>query len=406
MSNRNSSQSQRSLLGTLAAIVLLVLAIIISQLTGIDFIGVLTGEATPTPTAAPTEPGTPIATVPGEAVVELVVPQGFGAEHSFWQVFFTQPSGSSDEATYTGGIDTQLAAAIGGARSTLDIAAYEFNNEILTEAVIEAHERGVRVRVVTDDEAGIEDDETTLSRLIAAGIPVVDDDRTDLMHNKFVIIDGSVVWTGSWNLTINGTYRNNNNVIRLRSRRAVENFQAEFDEMFIDRQFGPTSPANTPNPTFTQDGVPIGIYFAPEDDVTTAMIDALRSADSHIRIMTFSFTLDDVRDVILAEAASGVQVEGIFDSLQATRPFSELIPLHCAGLPMRTDGGRFILHHKVFIIDDDTVVTGSFNFSANATEANDENLLIIQDPVLAAQFIAEFERRWQEAEVPTGIDCS
>jgi phosphatidylserine/phosphatidylglycerophosphate/cardiolipin synthase-like enzyme len=51
----------------------------------------------------------------------------------------------------------------------------------------------------------------------------------------------------------------------------------------------------------------------------------------------------------------------------------------------------------VFIIDGKTVVTGSFNFSSNANENNDENLLIIDSPELAAQYAAEFERVYAQA---------
>jgi phosphatidylserine/phosphatidylglycerophosphate/cardiolipin synthase-like enzyme len=72
---------------------------------------------------------------------------------------------------------------------------------------------------------------------------------------------------------------------------------------------------------------------------------------------------------------------------------------------MRQDGNKYVLHHKVFIIDDKTVITGSFNFSASAQDGNDENVVIITDPDLAAQYIAEFNRRWAEAVVPTNITC-
>ncbi|MFH1064425.1 MAG: phospholipase D-like domain-containing protein [Candidatus Woesearchaeota archaeon] len=55
------------------------------------------------------------------------------------------------------------------------------------------------------------------------------------------------------------------------------------------------------------------------------------------------------------------------------------------------------MHHKVFIIDEKVVVTGSFNPSSNADKNNDENLLIIHDPIVAAEFLEEFERVWGEA---------
>ena len=154
-----------------------------------------------------TTPASP--TAPTGSVVPIPVGQGFGASKGFWQVYFTAPTGSRDATTYRGGLDDVLAAQIDQVQQTLDIAAYEFNSPALTQAILAAKNRGVRVRIVTDDDDGLGDDETTLNQFVAAGIPVVTDNRSALMHDKFMILDSTVVWTGSWNYTINDTYRNN-----------------------------------------------------------------------------------------------------------------------------------------------------------------------------------------------------
>lgn len=360
---------------------------------------------TPTPTSTST-PVPPTATpVPG-SVIPLPVTQGFGAEKGFWQVYFTAPTGSRDPSTYVGGIDEILAAQIGQVQQTLDVAAYEFNSPALTQAILDAKARGVRVRIVTDDDAGLGDDNTTLTQLEAAGIPIATDQRSALMHNKFMILDSATVWTGSWNYTINDTYRNNNNALALRSQSAVLNYQTEFNEMFIEGRFGPTSPANTPRAEFTQDGVPIGVYFSAEDDVIGKILATIQSAQTSIHFMTFSFTVDEIGQALIAQAADGVDVSGIFERTGSQTQFSELTPLFCAGLSVRQDGNPFVLHHKVFIIDGKTVLSGSFNVSANATNSNDENLISITDPDLAAQYLAEFDRRWAEASTPTALSCS
>lgn len=400
MAKRKStpSQQQRNLIGTILGIIVLIIAFVVSQITGIDILGV---NPTPTPSIVPIPT---ILTTPG-SVATFNLPQGFGAQKGFWQVYFTAPTGSRDPNTYSGGIDTMLATAIGAAQRSVDIAAYEFNLPTLTQAVLDARGRGVTVRVVTDDDDGLGDDETTLQQFVSAGIPVVTDDRSALMHNKFVILDGLTVWTGSWNYTVNDTYRNNNNALVIRSRQAVANYQAEFDEMFAQGRFGPSSPSTTPNVQFAQDGIPIGAYFAPEDDVIRAIDDALSRAQRSIRFMTFSFTVDEMADILVSRAGAGVNVQGIFERTGSETEFSELTPLFCAGLQVRQDGNPFVLHHKVFIVDDVTVITGSFNISDNATTSNDENLVIISDPDLAAQYNAEFNRRWAEAVTPTSLSC-
>jgi phosphatidylserine/phosphatidylglycerophosphate/cardiolipin synthase-like enzyme len=333
--------------------------------------------------------------------------QGFGAQKGFWQVYFTAPTGSRNSATYVGGIDGQLADAIAATTRTLDIAAFEFNNVVLTQAVLDAHTRGVVVRMVVDDEHGLKDKATTIGQFVAAGIPVVDDARKALMHNKFMILDGLTVWTGAWNYSINDTYRNNNNALALRSRNAVQAYQAEFNKMFELRLFGSAKPATAkPLSSFTQDGIPIQILFAPEDRIVAALAVALSSAQKSIQFMAFSFTLDDVAGVMQQKADVGVSIQGIFETTGSETQTSELRPLLCSGLEVKQDGNPFVLHHKVFIIDGKTVIAGSFNFSAGARDENDENLIIITDPDLALQFQEEFSRRWAEAKVPTRVTCN
>jgi phosphatidylserine/phosphatidylglycerophosphate/cardiolipin synthase-like enzyme len=341
-------------------------------------------------------------------VLTFNLPQGFGAQKGFWQVFFTAPTGSRDAKTYVNGIENQLASAIQKLQpgNTLDIAAFEFNLPVLTAAVLDAHQRGVIVRMVVDTQNALEDDDSTLPQLVKAGIPVVDDKRSAFMHNKFMILNGATVWTGSWNYTINDTYRNNNNAIALRSRRLVERYQAEFNQMFNQKLFGPKKAPSQSN-TFTQDGVPIQVYFAPEDKVLPAIIQTITGAKKSIRFMTFSFTDYDVAKAILDRSAANksIRVQGIFETTGSETAASELRTLMCAGLDARQDGNPFVLHHKVFIVDDSIVITGSFNISTNATESNDENLVIIPDPDLAAQYRAEFDRRWAEARKPSNITC-
>ncbi|MEP7293379.1 MAG: phospholipase D-like domain-containing protein, partial [Chloroflexota bacterium] len=203
--------------------------------TDTPFVITATPGATNTPFVITATPRPPTATaVPAGSVTLLPVGQGFGASKGFWQVYFTAPTGSRDASTYRGGIDEILAAQLGLVQQTLDIAAYEFNSPALTQAVLAAKARGVRIRIVTDDDDGLGDDETTLHQFEAVGIPIVTDERSALMHDKFMILDSATVWTGSWNYTINDTYRNNNNALALRSQLAVQDYQTEFNEMFVD----------------------------------------------------------------------------------------------------------------------------------------------------------------------------
>ena len=330
-----------------------------------------------------------------------------GLETANWIAMFTLPTTSRNEEDYVDGIDDELIALINDVQSTLDIAAFEWNNPRISQAVVDAHNRGVVVRMVVDDEHTIEDheeliadgEESAFQLIIDAGIPYRDDDRGGLMHNKFMIMDSQILWTGSMNFTMNGTYRNNNNVFVMSSTEAVAAYQAEFDEMFIDGEFGQkSSPVN--GTSFSVGDVGVQVMFAPEDDPVSQLIEELSAAQSQIRFMTFSFTLDEVGQVILDRAKAGVDIEGIFEARGSRTEFSELPLLLCSGFRVFQDGNSGTFHHKVFIIDDHTVVTGSFNISENATNSNDENMVIIHSTQIAAQYLAEYARVRTQATVP------
>ncbi len=265
---------------------------------------------------------------------EFRLARGYGVKGDYWTVYFSSPYGGSEASNRAGGIDAMLAAAIDAARVSLDIAAFELNNPLLTEAILAAAGRGLRVRVVTDDEHGLRADDGFMGRLQAAGIPLVDDARSALMHNKFVIIDSSSVWTGSMNLTVNGVERHNNNLLQLRQAEAARRYQAEFDEMFGQGLFGPRSPRGDTTP-FAEGAARIRVYFGPEDEPALALLDALAGAQDSIRFLAFSFTLDDLGSLLLRQAARDVALQGIFERVGSESVWSELGPLHCAGLDVR-----------------------------------------------------------------------
>jgi len=299
---------------------------------------------------------------------------------------------------------------IQGARQSIHVACFEFDLRPVAEALITAHERGVEVQWITDDEHGTEADEEEEHGLFAmlarAGIEVKDDERGALMHNKFWIFDGQTVWTGSTNITSNGNFRNNNNVLAMDSPEVAAIYEREFAEMWAG-EFGPTSPSTVDDQSVTIGRTSVQVLFSPEDDVVAKLVPLIEGAQDTIRIMAFSFTHDDLGGAVLARAEAGVEVRGIFETRGSETAYSEMARLYCGGVPVRQDGNPGTFHHKVFIVDGDMVVTGSLNFSENADESNDENVVVVSNSEMAGQYLEEFERRWAEATEPDGadVDC-
>lgn len=98
----------------------------------------------------------------------------------------------------------------------------------------------------------------------------------------------------------------------------------------------------------------------------------------------------------------GVKVEVILDKSQRTDEYSSATFLSNAGIPVKIDAQHAIAHNKIMIIDGETVITGSFNFTKAAEENNAENLLIVQDKKLAERYIKNWQEHAKHSEVYSG----
>ena len=201
------------------------------------------------------------------------------------------------------------------------------------------------------------------------------------------------------NYTVNGAYRSDNNLVRIRSQELAEDYLEEFEEMFIERQFGSNSRVNTPYPQVKVNGTLVEVYFSPDDGTLERVIELVNEAQRSVKFMAFSFTDDDLAAALIERAGSGLDISGVMEKSQASsNTGGEYETLLENGINVRLDGNPASMHHKVIIIDDRVVITGSYNFSQSAKMRNDENTLIIHSTEIAALYLEEFERVWLEAQ--------
>ncbi len=354
-------------------------------------------SVTPTENTTPLTPPTTdsASEEPSAALKDIPFAAGYGVDGGWYELYFTNPS-SPLASQETGGIDAPLAAAIDSAKLSVDVAVYSLSLNSIRDALIRAHDRGVQVRMVMESDNL---DRSDPQKLKDAGIPILGDRREGLMHDKFVVIDNSEVWTGSMNFTDSGAYADNNNMIRIRSVKMAENFTREFEEMFIDDKFGDNIVSQTPNPRVTIDGTPIDVYFSPDDNVQSSFIDLVNNAEESIYFLAFSFTADPIGEAVMTRARDGVTVAGVMDAEQVNSNVgTEFDPFLQAGLSVFRDAIEGQMHHKVMIIDESIVLLGSYNFTNSAETRNDENLLVVYNKDIAAQFIAEFQRVYAQAQ--------
>ena len=363
-----------------AVFVLVLAGFLIQACAPIPSVPRVTATKTLAPRAAPTKhaglEGAPLAV-------------GYGVDGGWFQLYFTDPA-NAGAAQRSGGPDEALVAAMDSARLSIDAAIYSFSLDTVRRALVRAHRRGVVVRVVMESDNM---DGFDAQALKDAGIPVLGDRREGLMHNKFLVVDRTDVWTGSMNMTDDGAYSDRNNLIKIRSRELASDYEAEFNEMFVDDRFGHESGTATPYPRVTVDGTVIEVYFSPDDHVGSRLAELLTGAQSSIEFLAYSFTSDPLGEAIRGRADAGVRVRGVMDADQVrTNQGTEYDRFRIRGLEVRLDGEEGLMHHKVLIIDRKTIVLGSYNFTASAEKSNDENVLVIHSAEIAGKFTEEFRR--------------
>ena len=345
--------------------------------------------------------------VPTSVVVNAsatAAPLSNNGSGNWWEVYFTDPVNMDNPDQWQGSIEEEIIKKINNAKTSIHIASFEFDLTPVAEALVAAKQRGVEVQWVTDNEHGLEADEEPghgqFEMLMKAGIEVRADDRTALMHNKFWIFDQQMVWTGSTNITENGIFDQDNNVLVIYSTDLAAIYEAEFQEMW-NGEFGPRSPSQLTRQNTVVNGSTINVIFTSEGHtIEEAIIHLLNSAQKSIRFLAFSFTDYPMAKAMIDRAAVGVNVAGVFEKVGSSTDSAELRTLYCAGVPARRDGNGGFMHNKVVIVDERYVVTGSLNFSTNAETSNDENVLIIDNPDIARLYMQEFERVWNMAEDP------
>ncbi|MCK4396520.1 MAG: T9SS type A sorting domain-containing protein [Candidatus Marinimicrobia bacterium] len=337
-------------------------------------------------------------------------------------------------------LDEKLIERIDQAQYSIDFCFYNIKRQNIVDSLISTFNRGLDVRVITEHD---HIDNQVVQDLINAGITVIDDtfgnnSGNRYMHNKFAIFDfrdsSSVVddwiWTGSYNITDEGTESNANNVIEIQHSDLARAYTLEFEEMW-------GSDSGVPNPdsskfhgnktdntqhNFLIDSIPVGLYFSPSDGSTEKICNAISTADSTIYFCILAFTRQDVCDTMKTKWDSGISVKGVFDrsdwlgqysksrdmtgDTTSNNPWNPPAPVYSDSVQALWGPKR--LHHKYMLIDSDfdsggIVITGSQNWSNNGELYNDENTLIIYSSNIANQYLQEFVERYREAGC---IGCS
>ncbi|HOJ28889.1 MAG TPA: phospholipase D-like domain-containing protein [Spirochaetota bacterium] len=311
------------------------------------------------------------------------------------EVYFTTP----EKEEQTTAIQKALLQKIHSTKTSIYAALFEITDPLIIDALCKAKSNGIDVRLVLESDRLKEKVKTKLEE---ANIPLRLDERKGFMHNKFFIFDNKAVWTGSYNITEREAKHNNNNAIYIENEEIASIYLAEFNEMFVQAIFGNRT-EYTPFPFLSNkyyvkiNDIDINVYFSPDDDIERIITKRIEKAKKSILFLAFSFTSDAIGEAIIAKHKQGIAVKGVFEKRDIKNVNSEYIKLKVEGLDVLYDANPKTMHHKVIIIDDEWVITGSYNFSKNARKRNDENCIMIRSSEIAKLYAQEFEKIYSQA---------
>ena len=337
-------------------------------------------------------------------------------------VTFLRDTGHGGAAGQPNAVAAELAAFADAAQTSLDIAIYDFRlsdalAEVVVGRLIEVADRGVTVRIAYDqgkpadataaDFAALEADpapagtaEWVTEHFGGTSVQVAGiDPGSQLMHSKYVVRDAAAVWTGSTNFTDDAWTLQENNIITVEAEAVAQAFERDFDAMWASGRITGTGAGDAGSITLENFGV--SWDFAPGDGkaIDVELVSIVDRASSRLVLATMVLTSHPLLAALAAAIERGVPVSGIYDSGQmgpivanwapgsAVRADWTTVSAHLADKrshPYTPTSPHDFMHNKV-LIGDDTVVTGSYNFSANA-QKNAENQLRITDPALAGEY--------------------
>jgi len=310
------------------------------------------------------------------------------------EVFFNDPYNAPKDRT----IQNMILDDIRGAKKTIDLATYNYTDTKTAKALIDAVHRGVKVRLVIDEDNARKD---VISDLRDGGVSVITAESNGLMHAKYIIIDNAVVISGSANMTLSSFSSDNNFMVRMESPEAAKVFTAEFEEMYLDCIFGEESPRSKGASAIKlEDGTTVYIRFSPDDGIDDMIEKLIAAANESVYMLAYSFASRDIAERLQDADKNGLDVIVVCEDSKAyTDGGGQCGPLSEAGLQVYVDGyPDTLMHEKVIILDDKVVIAGSYNFTRSADKRNDEQVLVIQSPEIADLFLGEFDKILEEAK--------
>lgn len=276
------------------------------------------------------------------------------------------------------------------AKTQVRMAFFNVRLPAVKNLLIQHLNNGVDVHVILDKKQQDLSYNTMGEELAAAGVPVTMVENTSAenatMHNKFTVIDGELVMMGSANYSYTALNISDEDLVTMKSSDLAGRYLEEFDEILVGGdEDSDAYPADTP----------IQAWMGPEDGLRNHVIDQLDAAQSTAVVAMFDVNTNDIRDALIDAHGRGVNVAIVLDQVQADEVDALTDEqLTEAGIPVllaeNTASNAAEMHSKFLVVDHQTVVMGSFNWTNLGSFYNDESIVVIDDAHLAARVEGKF----------------
>ena len=150
----------------------------------------------------------------------------------------------------------------------------------------------------------------------------------------------------------------------------------------------------------------LGIYFTPPIGGAGGITKHIDASKKSIRVMAYGFTSINLAEALVRAKKRGVDVALIQDEKSSQNNRDALQKLLDAGVEVRSDGKHAIQHNKVMVIDQDVVITGSYNFTNSAETRNAENIMIVKSEYAARRYSDNWNNHWEHAVKVTELPPS
>jgi phosphatidylserine/phosphatidylglycerophosphate/cardiolipin synthase-like enzyme len=223
-----------------------------------------------------------------------------------------------------------------------------------------------------------------------------------IMHDKFFIVDGRHVWTGSTNVSDSGTGGYNANLVTVVDSRVVGDwYTEEFEQMYVQGRYHGRKPRPSGHKRVKLPDAELEVYFSPQEaPISSRLRPLIRSATDRIDIAVFFLTHKHIVADLIDAYRRGVRVRVILDATGAKNGYTKHELLRAAGIAVKVENWGGKMHMKSAVIDGKTVVTGSMNWTSSGDTKNDENTIIVHSAALAKQYEAFFETLWAAIPEP------